>query len=75
MHGSYIYSCELELNCFTESHVSEINVTSVLAVTFVPDVSLHLTKSSVIKEIFTEVIKNVKDDDGIVTVSTTTRKT
>ena len=61
----------LKVNCFTESHVSEINVTSVLPVSFVPGVKLHLTESSVIKikEIFTETIKNVKDDDGMVAAS------
>ena len=50
----------------------QINVTSVLPITFVLGISLHLTKSSVIriKEIFTEAKKNVKGDDGIVAVST-----
>ena len=50
----------------------QINVTSVLPITFVPGVNLHLTESSVIriKEICTEAMKNVKDDDGIVAVFT-----
>ena len=49
-----------------------IDVTSVLPIIFVPGVNLHLTKSSVIriKEIFTETDKKVKDDDGILAVST-----
>ena len=49
----------------------QINVISVLPITFVPGVNLHLTESSVIriKEIFTEAMKSVKDDNGIVAVS------
>ena len=46
------------------NHMYQINITSILPITFVPGVNLHLTKSTVIR-----IKKYVKDEDGIVAVS------